>query len=158
MLTSNLLGNMNQLIPRCIFTVTMQSLVPLWQVQRCNHKFSQVFSVGERDGFVSSCARNGSHLVGCVYNKDKRTEIGFDVRHAVVVEDVSDNLQMGREPSGLCVEHLLIIWRGNTPVAGDEALCRRRLGCRHHNVALRLPCCRVDHRDGGDHCVNAVRF
>lgn len=86
-LTSHLLGVINQLVPRCIFTVTLQSLVPLWQVQRRNHKLCQVFSVGERDDFVSSCARDGSRLVGDVYSKDKRAEIGFDVRHAVVVEE-----------------------------------------------------------------------
>lgn len=86
-LTSHLLCNPNHLVPRCVVTVAMQCLAPLWQTHRCNHELCQVLSVGEGDHFVTSSARNGSHPVGNINGKHKRREIGFDVRHAVVVEE-----------------------------------------------------------------------
>lgn len=89
MLTSNLLGSLNQLVPRCIVTIAMQSLVPLWQAQRCNHELSQVLSIGKGNCFIPGGARNGSRFVGYVYGKYKRSEIGFNVRHAIVVEEES---------------------------------------------------------------------
>ena len=86
-LTSHLLGNLNHLFQRCIVTVAMHYLVPLWQTQRCNNELCQILSVGEGDYLVTSGAWNGSRLVGDVYGKDNRSEISFNVRHAVVVEE-----------------------------------------------------------------------
>jgi hypothetical protein len=46
-------------------------------------------------------------------------------RRDLADDDVSNNLEVGRELSELCVDHSLVIWRGITPIARYEALCGR---------------------------------
>lgn len=65
----------------------MKRLVPLWQIDRCNHEPCQVLGVGEGDHLVTSGARNGGRLVADVYREDQRSEVRLNMGQAVVVEE-----------------------------------------------------------------------
>jgi len=70
--------------------------------------------------------------------------------------DISDNFEVGRQLSELCIDHSLVIWRGSAPIARHEALRGRRLSCCRHQIDLCLRCCWIKHHNSRDHRVNIV--
>lgn len=88
-LTSSLLGQVNDLPDRDLIAVDAQNLVPFFQAQRSNNKLCKIFGICEIDQLITGRSWDGSFPVSDIYKDDERVQVGFDMRHAEIVQEQS---------------------------------------------------------------------